>query len=70
MNARQRFNQYYLTIAIVLASFIGLTAGSWLVFGVSAVILIILNLIGGAIRLGGPRRMRFRGPRFRARRYA
>jgi hypothetical protein len=70
MNARQRFNQHYMTISVVLASFIGLTAGSWLVFGVSAAILIALHLIGGAIRFGGPRRMHFRGPRFRARRYA
>ena len=70
MYARQRINQHYMTIAIVFATLIGLWAGSWIVFGVSAAILIGLNVVGGAIRFGGPRRMRFNGPRFRARRYA
>jgi len=71
MYARQRINQYYTTLSIILAAWIGLIANSWIVFGIAAAILILLHLIGGTIRFGGgSRHPRVPKPRFRAGRYA
>jgi hypothetical protein len=70
MNARQRINQYYATLAIVLATFIGLVANSWIVFAIAAPVLLALQLIGGVIRIGGSSRRTRRRRRRRFHRHA
>ena len=70
MSLRQRINQHYATASTILVAWIGLLANSWVVFGLAATILLLLQILGGSIRLGSDRRPRFSRSRFRARRYA
>ena len=54
--ARGKLNQAYMTGSLILAAFIGLVFNSWTAFGVAFAAVVVLNVIGGNIRLGGSRR--------------
>ena len=56
MSARHQLNQAYSTGSLILAAFLGLVFNSWVVFGVGAGCLVVLNMMGGSIRLAGSRR--------------
>ena len=55
MGARRKLNSMYLYIAAFVAAFIGLSAQSWLIFGISLGVLVLLSLHSGSIRVR-PRR--------------
>ena len=55
MGARRKLNSMYLYIAALVAAFIGLSAQSWLIFGISLGVLVLLSLHSGSIRVR-PRR--------------
>src|SRR5579871_5626461 len=50
MNARNKLNVAYFNGSVVIASLIGLELGSWLVFFLALVVLVIANLYDGGIR--------------------
>ena len=59
--ARSKLYQFYVTGALLSAAFVGLVFSSWIVFGIMFAAVVLLNVIGGNIRLGGSRRRRI-GP--------
>ena len=50
MGARQKLNQHHIVGAIGVATIVGGLAGSWLVFGAVAVVLIAGSIHAGEIR--------------------
>ena len=55
-SARSKLNQFYATGSLILAAFIGLCFNSWWAFGATAAVLLVLNVLGGDIRLTDSRR--------------
>ena len=50
MGARQKLNVSYITGSLLLAAAVGWLAGSWIVFVVALVVLLVLNLGASEIR--------------------
>ncbi len=50
MGARQKLNDAYIVGSIFVATAVGYLFGSWIVFFVVAIALILLSLLGGNIR--------------------
>lgn len=50
MGARQKLNSAFVGGSVLIGAGVGCAAGSWLVFGVTAAILLALNLHAGDIR--------------------
>ena len=65
MSARHKLNQAYVHGALVFAAVIGAVCGSWVVFWVTAAILVGLSLHSGDIRPTGGRHGNRRPPRDR-----
>ena len=55
MGAREKLNEAYVIGSLFLAAVAGSIAGSWLVFIITAAILLALNLHAGDIRPSGRR---------------
>lgn len=58
MGARTTLNGIYLTGAVVIAGLLGTATGSWLVFAISLVVLVLANMHSGRIRPKGRGRIR------------
>ena len=50
MNAREKLNSVNIAGSLIIAMIVGVIAGSWWVFGGTAVVLLGLNLHDGGIR--------------------
>lgn len=50
MNARKKLNVAYFNGCVIAAGMIGLTFGSWLIFLLALIVLMIGNLNSGGIR--------------------
>jgi hypothetical protein len=50
MGARRKLNSAFFNGSLLIAVFIGILAGSWLVFGVALVVMLAINLHSGEIR--------------------
>jgi hypothetical protein len=50
MNARQKLNLAYINGAVVISGVVGLLAGSWGVFCLALIVLVVIHLGSGGIR--------------------
>jgi hypothetical protein len=56
MGARHKLNRAYFHGSLLLAALAGLVAGSWLVFGLALVGLVVVSVATGEIRFGKRKR--------------
>jgi hypothetical protein len=56
MGARATLNSIYVNLSLVLAAVVGYVTGSWIVFVVSLIVLVAVNVHAGRIRPRGNRR--------------
>ena len=53
MGARQKLNDLYVTVILIMAALVGLLTSSWVAFLATMFVLINIGYLGGAVRTAG-----------------